>query len=154
MLQNLLDEGVTELARIDKSCVGDVYCEPFASFDFDEEKNRTWQLMWVQWGAIYLTDELFVDFFERAACALDEGGLIVVKENVLLQDQPPHFDEDDSSVTRCDAHYKMLFDACGLEVMNDLWSCHAQYQAGGQGVCTGRLAKGFVQCQNVCLAAH
>jgi protein N-terminal methyltransferase len=94
-----------------------------------------WDLIWVQWCSIYLTDDAFVDFFRRAATSLrntptppsssntknSEDGqstvspssksYVVMKENVLRQPNgEPVYDESDCSVTRSDSHIRRLFE--------------------------------------------
>ncbi|KAK7425765.1 hypothetical protein QQZ08_007741 [Neonectria magnoliae] len=59
-----------------------------------------YDLIWIQWCAMYLDDELLVQFLERCKTALNpDGGIIVVKENISTWGVDK-FDEVDSSVTR------------------------------------------------------
>lgn len=71
------------------------YCSGLAQFDF-AAAGRTWNCIWVQWCAIYLTDAAFVQFFKHAAAALaDEHSVVVLKENVLRGDSDPEPDHQD-----------------------------------------------------------
>ncbi|EGD79238.1 methyltransferase-like protein 11A [Salpingoeca rosetta] len=100
------------------------FCSGLSQFDF-AGTGLKWNCVWVQWCAIYLADDAFVDFFRRAAAALaDENSLVVLKENALRGDRPPEPDHDDSSVTRSDSHMRRLFERAGLRVV------HAEEQKG------------------------
>jgi len=64
-----------------------------------------------------LSDKDAVDFFKRAKSHLNEGGLIVVKENhskvgFLV-------DKEDYSVTRSTDLYKKLFVEAGLKILHE-----------------------------------
>eukprot|EP00730_Choanoeca_flexa_P008301 TRINITY_DN12474_c0_g7_i2.p2 TRINITY_DN12474_c0_g7~~TRINITY_DN12474_c0_g7_i2.p2 ORF type:complete len:198 (+),score=55.76 TRINITY_DN12474_c0_g7_i2:210-803(+) len=85
---DLLDINAGFLAKartnlVDTGRVGECYCSGLAEFDFATAQSVRWTTIWVQWCAIYLTDKAFVDFFNRAADALDDGGVVVLKQNVL-----------------------------------------------------------------------
>ena len=61
------------------------------------------QVIWNQWCCLYLTDEHFVQYLQRCRAAMKPNGLIVVKENCVLEGRHA-FDHDDNSITRTDAH--------------------------------------------------
>ena len=97
---DLLDVSAAFLATATTSLassgrLGNTYCSGMAEFDFDTVANRRWTAIWVQWCAIYLTDAALVDFFNRAADALAEDGVIVLKENVIQGDGKRIEDHDD-----------------------------------------------------------
>ena len=64
-----------------------------------EPGNLKYDLIWNQWCLGHLTDAQLVMYMEKCAKALNEGGLIVVKENLSTAGEDV-FDELDSSVTR------------------------------------------------------
>ncbi len=58
-----------------------------------------YELVWIQWCVGHLTDEQLIQFLQRCKTALNQDGLIVIKENVSTAGIDI-FDEVDSSVTR------------------------------------------------------
>lgn len=78
-------------------------------------RDNDYDLIMIQWAAIYLTDQDFVKFFAACGRALRPHGYVVLKENCFLNDKFL-VDKDDSSLTRGDAHYKRLFKAAGLVI--------------------------------------
>lgn len=80
--------------------------------------KNMYDLIVIQWCAIYLTDDDFVKFFAQCREALTPSGYIFFKENCFSDD---YFlvDKDDNSLTRSDAHYKRLFDAAGVTVRKE-----------------------------------
>ena len=70
----------------------------------------------IQWVAIYLTDEHFAAFLAKCKAALRPNGFIFFKENTNTR---MNFlvDKDDSSLTRSDVHYKQIFAAAGVELV-------------------------------------
>ena len=103
---------------LDDPRVQKLYCTPMDAFDF-ERGARMWDLIWIQWVAIYLPDREFVAFFRKAIAALKPvpHARVVLKENVLKSDaDPPVPDLDDSSVTRSDAHLRRLWAEAGVTV--------------------------------------
>ncbi len=108
----------TARQNIGHDFLGDSICSAFDDFDF-MKGTRTWNLIWMQWCAIYLRDDEFVDFFARACGALspDPKSVVVLKENFLREDDEPLPDHEDSSITRSDAHLKRLWTLAGVEVV-------------------------------------
>ena len=106
---DLLDVSATflEKARLDlmpSGRLGRTFCSGLAEFDFgmpNGDDALRWRLIWVQWCIIYLTDVVLVDFFRRAAGALTDDGLLVVKENTFLEDEQPTEDARDRCVSGC-----------------------------------------------------
>eukprot|EP00050_Salpingoeca_kvevrii_P013202 m.27311 g.27311 ORF g.27311 m.27311 type:complete len:291 (+) comp4742_c0_seq1:3-875(+) len=119
-LMDVSDEFLAKAVHfVDSPVLANRYASGLAEFDFDTAAGRTWDLIWVQWCAIYLEDDPFVEFFQRAAAALrsETESYIVLKENVLSKkDAPPVFDTDDSSQTRSVRHLLRLFKRAGLAV--------------------------------------
>ncbi|ORC90987.1 SAM-dependent methyltransferase [Trypanosoma theileri] len=81
-------------------------------------KPHTYDLIVIQWTAIYLTDEDFVKFLAHCKTALTPNGYIFFKEN-CSSDDGFIVDKEDSSLTRSDAHYKRIFAAAGVEVVKE-----------------------------------
>jgi protein N-terminal methyltransferase len=79
---------------------------------------KTYDLIVIQWTAIYLTDDDFVRFFKHCHEALTPKGYIFFKENCASDDRFL-VDKDDSSLTRSDLHYKRLFSQCGVRVVKE-----------------------------------
>jgi protein N-terminal methyltransferase len=96
--------------------LGDCVASSFDAFDFSKRK---WTLIWMQWCAIYLRDDLFVDFFSKACAGLEDhpNSFVVLKENILRHDVAPIPDNEDHSVTRSDQHLKRLWAKAGVRVV-------------------------------------
>lgn len=77
----------------------------------------TYDVIWVQWVALYLTDVDLVHFLQRCQRALRPNGWIGIKENVLLHGNPYEIDEEDSSITRSDPYYKSIFRQAGMTLL-------------------------------------
>jgi protein N-terminal methyltransferase len=107
----------TAREQITDTRLGTAYCSGLAEFDFDIGNNVKWDLIWIQWCAIYLRDDAFTEFFRRACHALAPGGYVVLKENVLSKGDKPVVDSSDASVTRSDAHLKRLWANGGISVV-------------------------------------
>jgi protein N-terminal methyltransferase len=68
--------------------------------DWQPTEGAQYDLIWIQWCVVHLTDEQLVEFLKRCKSALNpDGGLIVVKENNSTGGKD-EFDDIDSSVTR------------------------------------------------------
>jgi len=79
--------------------------------------RRRYELIWIQWCIIYLTDDHLVAFLEECLKCLKEGGLICVKDNVAREGFL--VDKDDSSVMRSDAYLKHLFARARVRVVRE-----------------------------------
>eukprot|EP00796_Vickermania_ingenoplastis_P005834 gene5834-4160_t len=108
-LPHMLEQAKKEL---EGKNIGEFILGSMETVDLPENK---YDLIMIQWAVIYLTDEDFVRFFSKCKKALRPHGRVVLKENCSAQ---PTFlvDRADSSLTRCDAHYRSLFEAAGLTV--------------------------------------
>lgn len=90
--------------------------------DWTPEKDR-YDLIWIQWCTVYLTDTQLVGCLKRCRDAINvPDGWIVVKENTsksikLGGDGKDVYDEDDSSVTRSEDKLLKLFDEAALNVL-------------------------------------
>ncbi|EME31603.1 methyltransferase [Galdieria sulphuraria] len=83
--------------------------------DFIPEVDRKYDLIWIQWCIIYLTDEDLVEFLKRCKSCLSASGLICIKDNVSRK----HFvvDTNDASITRTSKQYEDLFKQAGLHLV-------------------------------------
>lgn len=93
---------------------------------------RAYDLVWVQWVALYLSDAELADALRRCRAALvdddddddDDCGtssaaaaVVVVKDNVVRGDRF-YVDVEDGSLIRCDAHMREVFARAGLAVIH------------------------------------
>jgi protein N-terminal methyltransferase len=85
--------------------------------DFFPESGR-YDVIWNQWCCLYLTDDDLVEYLKRCKAALRPRGLIVCKENVVI-DGAHVFDYDDNSITRTDKQYREIFIRAGLELVRE-----------------------------------
>jgi len=112
--QRFLD---TAVAFVSSPALQGRYCSTMTEFDFSK---GPWDLIWVQWVAIYLPDADFVTFFKSCAASLkgsNPDAYVVLKENVLAKDGAVVVDKDDASETRSDAHLRRLWATAGLKVV-------------------------------------
>jgi protein N-terminal methyltransferase len=73
-----------------------------------------YDVIWLQWAALYLTDDNLIAFLCRSAASLKPGGMLFVKENVC--ERGFILDSSDASVTRSHAYYTQLFEKAGLRL--------------------------------------
>ncbi|PSC68762.1 alpha N-terminal methyltransferase 1 [Micractinium conductrix] len=76
-------------------------------------ENR-YDVIWLQWAALYLTDDDLIAFLQRSAAALKPGGVLIVKENVC--EKGFVVDNSDASVTRSHQYYVQLFEQAGMRM--------------------------------------
>ncbi|GMM54790.1 N-terminal protein methyltransferase [Maudiozyma humilis] len=105
------EEELAELKAQGK--VGEIY--QVGMQDWVPEEGKYW-LIWCQWCVGHLPDDQLVEFFKRCVRGLQPNGTIIVKENNTPTDQDD-FDDTDSSVTRCDSKFKVLFEKSGLKLI-------------------------------------
>ena len=74
-----------------------------------------YDVVWIQWCLLYLTDADAISFFQRCQAGLKPGGLIIVKENICQDGFV--VDKDDSSLSRSNAYMLQLFEAAGMQVL-------------------------------------
>lgn len=95
--------------------IGKVYNEGLQSWT---PAKSTYDLIWNQWCLLYLKDVQLIAYLRRCKEALTNGGWIVIKENIITEDEGPDiFDNEDSSVTRTDKKYRALFGKAGLKLV-------------------------------------
>ena len=78
-------------------------------------KENEYDMIWIQWVLLYLTDNDLVEFFRRCKSALRPNGLICFKENTSSSGECV-IDTDDCSLTRTPAQYRALAAAAGLKI--------------------------------------
>ncbi|KAG5472306.1 hypothetical protein LSCM1_03705 [Leishmania martiniquensis] len=111
-VEHMLEEAKKELAGMP---VGKFI---LASMETVRLPPNTYDLIVIQWTAIYLTDDDFVKFFKHCQRALTPNGYIFFKENCSTGDRFL-VDKEDSSLTRSDKHYKRLFGESGVRVVKE-----------------------------------
>ncbi|RNF24946.1 SAM-dependent methyltransferase [Trypanosoma cruzi] len=111
-VDNMLEKAKEELKGYP---VGEFF---LSSMETVNLKPNTYDLIVIQWTAIYLTDDDFVKFLAHCKTALTLRGYIFFKENCSC-DERFVVDKEDSSLTRSDAHYKRIFAAAGVEVVKE-----------------------------------
>ena len=80
--------------------------------------KERYNLIWNQWCLGHLTDIQLVEYLTRCKGTVENGGWIVIKENISTD---PHgediFDALDSSITRTDLKFRQLFEKSGLNIV-------------------------------------
>ncbi|CAI5735377.1 unnamed protein product [Hyaloperonospora brassicae] len=94
--------------------VRDLYCMGLQDF---EPARASYDLIWMQWVLVHLTDLDLVRYLKRCKEALTSSGFIVVKENIFQTAEPYDLDRQDSSITRSAVYYKSLFQQAGLTLL-------------------------------------
>mmetsp|Transcript_7147 Transcript_7147/g.12853 ORF Transcript_7147/g.12853 Transcript_7147/m.12853 type:complete len:267 (-) Transcript_7147:1293-2093(-) len=98
-------------------CTGMEQFQSQSCVDSNAQQLR-YNLIWIQWCVIYLTDIDFVNFLKECVqCLVDDNGVICVKDNVSKSGFV--VDKSDSSITRSDKHMKQIFRAAGLKVVDE-----------------------------------
>ncbi|GJQ08694.1 hypothetical protein GpartN1_g485.t1 [Galdieria partita] len=99
--------------KISESQLGRIFC--CSMQEFVPEVDRKYDLIWIQWCIIYLTDDDLVEFLRRCKSCLNTNGLICIKDNVSRK----HFvvDTNDASITRTKEQYEELFRQAGLHIL-------------------------------------
>jgi protein N-terminal methyltransferase len=108
-MRHMLEQAAKDLPE---DRVGDLI---LASMEKAELKQQ-YDVVVIQWVAIYLTDEHFASFLAKCKAALKPSGFIFFKENTNSRSSFV-VDKEDSSLTRSDLHYKQIFAAAGVEIV-------------------------------------
>ncbi|RLN60849.1 hypothetical protein BBJ29_001877 [Phytophthora kernoviae] len=111
--------GVPQYLGADESlraCVRDLYCMGLQDF---EPTAESYDLIWMQWVLVHLTDVDLVRYLRRCKRALTPHGFIVIKENIFQTAEPYDLDRQDSSITRSAVYYKSLFEQAGLTLLTE-----------------------------------
>ena len=94
--QEFLDEARHSYLEKEASRVEQFFCCGLQNFT---PEAGHYDVIWCQWVLGHLSDNDFIDFFQRCQDGLAENGMIFIKENVN-PDSDTDFDENDSSVCR------------------------------------------------------
>mmetsp|Transcript_21632 Transcript_21632/g.36854 ORF Transcript_21632/g.36854 Transcript_21632/m.36854 type:complete len:263 (-) Transcript_21632:320-1108(-) len=78
-------------------------------------ESQRYDVIWIQWCLLYLTDEDVLQLFRRCQQGLKPGGVIVVKENTCKKGFV--VDKEDSSLTRSNAYMLDLVDRSGMQLL-------------------------------------
>lgn len=82
------------------------------------EEPATYDLVWVQWVAMYASDDELLAFLGECIKTIKpDTGLMGFKENTLRGEREPDVDMLDHSIVRSDAHLQRIFKEAGLEVI-------------------------------------
>lgn len=83
------------------------------------EEPAAYDLIWVQWVAMYASDDELFLFLEECIKTIKPGtGLVGFKENTLRGEREPDVDLTDHSVVRSDVHFRRIFKETGLEMID------------------------------------
>lgn len=107
--------GVPQYLEADEQArVRNLYCMGLQDF---EPTAAAYDLIWMQWVLVHLTDLDLVRYLKRCKKALTPNGFIVVKENIFQSAEPYDLDRQDSSITRSAVYFKSIFQQAGLVVL-------------------------------------
>lgn len=96
--------------------VGEIYTLGLEQWEPPTE--RQYDLIWHQWCVGHLTDTQLTDHLRKCKRYVVEGGWIVVKENLSSDPEGKDlYDELDSSVTRTDQNFRVIFQEAGLQLV-------------------------------------
>jgi protein N-terminal methyltransferase len=109
-----ISEGDEFKALRDEGKIGTIYNVGLEAW----EPEHTYDIIWIQWCLGQCTDTQVNALFTRAQKHLSPGGWIVLKENLSNhQFGEDVYDETDSSVTRTDEKFRVLFKEAGLKIV-------------------------------------
>mmetsp|Transcript_1053 Transcript_1053/g.1640 ORF Transcript_1053/g.1640 Transcript_1053/m.1640 type:complete len:224 (+) Transcript_1053:55-726(+) len=97
---------------------GEIYQCSLQEFEY----NHKYDIIWMQWVVLYLTDNDFVNVLRKAKQHLNEEGYIVLKVNIAKKDH--YIDESDNSIIRSQQYFKNLFDMAGVKVRKEKLQPH------------------------------
>lgn len=111
-LQHMVDEALNKELVEDKDRIGTAFVTSMQKVQLTE----LYDVILIQWAAIYLTDNDFISFLKHCAEHLAPDGIVYFKENCSAGTDFV-VDKDDSSLTRSDLHYKKIFAAANMHVV-------------------------------------
>ena len=113
-LTKVITEGEAFKEIRDRGGIGKVYNVGLE----DWTPDVTYDIIWTQWCLGQLRDDQLVAFFKRATKHIQDGGWIIVKENMSTDPRGQDiFDETDSSMTRTDTKFRQIFEEAGLKIV-------------------------------------
>ena len=95
---------------------GEFYCCGLQSWV--PRGDQLYDIIWVQWVCLYLTDDHFVQFLDKCTKALTRAGIVYFKDNCTGY-EGFQLDADDNSICRSDAMYRTLFERAGWTLVAD-----------------------------------
>lgn len=95
----------------EKKSMRNYYVKGLQQFAFEEK----YDCVWIQWVFSQLSDDDAVVFLKRAKASLNEGGVIILKENHCNVGFV--VDKSDCSVTRSAPLFKEVFAKAGLKIV-------------------------------------
>jgi protein N-terminal methyltransferase len=116
--KNFIEEATKYLGK-DAKNVSEFYCEGLQRFT---PKLNTYDVIWMQWVLLYLTDDDLIEFFKRCKAGLKPNGICVLKENVIregAQTETAELDQEDASYTRPTNQYIDAIKKAGMEVIKN-----------------------------------
>lgn len=82
---------------------------------FKPKPELRYDVIWIQWVFLHLTDEDLVKFLKTCQICLKNGGFVCIKDNAVIRGGF-EVNRDDNSIARTDSHYKELFAKAGLKL--------------------------------------
>lgn len=88
----------------------------------DWKPEKQYDLFWIQWAIMYLTDDDAVAFLKRCRDHLTKNGIIVIKDNLASRDKrckkkDAQFFVEDRGIARSYMHYYELFREADLTLI-------------------------------------
>jgi protein N-terminal methyltransferase len=112
--KRLLDAAPEYIGDTSIRC-GEYICIGMQDF---EPTPGVYDLVWIQWVIGHLTDVDFVGLMKRLKLALNPGGVICLKENIITH-VSFSVDHEDSCLTRSKEYYYRLFELSGLTIAHE-----------------------------------
>ncbi|KAG7882274.1 hypothetical protein KL925_001585 [Ogataea polymorpha] len=110
-----VDQMYRELAPLaEQGKIGEIYQIPMQ--EWVPQEHGKYSLLWCQWCCGHLPDDAFLLWLDRCKDALQEDGLLVIKENNVNGDEDV-YDPEDSSKTRSDKNFRRLFEKAGWKLI-------------------------------------
>lgn len=79
--------------------------------------QRRYDVVWINWVLMYVSDTTAVAFLHRCRLRLPEDGIVIIKENVELRRVEEELDEEEFCTARTLKHYEKLFHNAGFAVL-------------------------------------
>jgi len=82
-----------------------------------QPREGVYDVVWIQWVIIYLSDSDFISLLTRLKRSLKPGGIIVIKDNV--GGEGCELDSEDSSVMRNNVQLEEIFRLAGVTILKN-----------------------------------
>lgn len=106
-------DNAREFIGPDSSRVSNIFCTGLQSFSPAE---KTYDLIWSQWVLGHLEDDDLITFFKKCQNGLRDGGVFILKENILECGRKT-LDDCDSSYTRTKEDMRQCIRKAGLTII-------------------------------------